>query len=106
MLLLLTQLLGIQALKALDVVRRKTRVKLYIEDRQAAGMYGCITLLSSDIAMSLSLSLLLQHGVPPSNESEGTFGVGTREEPHRFYSPQHSQATLLCTGSPGPAAYK
>ena len=58
------------------------------------------------MSLRLGLGLLLQHGVPHSHESEGTFGVGTREEPHRFYSPQHSQATLLCTGSPGPAAYK
>lgn len=54
----------------------------------------------------VSLSLLLQHGVAHKHENEGTFGIGTREEPHRFYSPQHSQATMLCTGSPGPAAYK
>lgn len=54
----------------------------------------------------MSQSLLLQHGVLHDHDSEGTFGVGTREEPHRFYSPQHSQATLLCTGSPGPAAYR
>ncbi|KAL0020938.1 hypothetical protein WJX79_002142 [Trebouxia sp. C0005] len=48
---------------------------------------------------------LEQHGVRRNSDSEGTFGAGTRDEPHRFYSPQHSQATLLCTGSPGPAAY-
>ncbi|KAL0035780.1 hypothetical protein WJX77_002540 [Trebouxia sp. C0004] len=48
---------------------------------------------------------LEQHGVQRHPDSEGTFGAGTRDQPHRFYSPQHSQATLLCTGSPGPAAY-
>ncbi len=47
----------------------------------------------------------MQHGVRRNADSEGTFGAGTRDEPHRFYSLQHSQATLLCTGSPGPAAY-
>ncbi|KAL3133397.1 hypothetical protein ABBQ38_007266 [Trebouxia sp. C0009 RCD-2024] len=50
---------------------------------------------------------LEQHGVLHKPESEGgTFGVGPREQPHRFYSAQHSQATLLCTASPGPATYK
>ena len=50
--------------------------------------------------------MILQHGVKRSPECEGTFGAGARDEPHRFYSPQHSQATLLCTASPGPATYK
>ena len=71
-------------------------------------MCGCASCFYSLLAFQLSeiVVMLLQHGVQRNPESEGTFGIGAREEPHRFYSPQHSQATLLCTASPGPATYK
>ena len=67
--------------------------------------YACIACDAVSYIAGHRSTVPLQHGVHRNPDSEGTFGVGSRDEAHRFYSPQHSQATLLCTASPGPAAY-